>query len=60
MGRRFYFAIAGGKERRCKERVALERKANPFRTKNNITFFVIGAVVLYSPTLGAFLVFAVV
>ena len=60
VGRRFYFAIAGGKERRSKERVALERKANPFLAKSNITFVVIGAVVLYILTLGAFLVFAAV
>ena len=55
VGRRFYFAIAGDKER-----VALERKASPFLTKRNITFVVIGAVVLYILTLGTFLVFAAV
>ena len=60
LGQRFYFAIVAGKERRSKERVALERMAHPFRTKSNITFVVIGAVVLYMLTLGTFLAFAAV
>ena len=60
LGRRFYFSIAGGKERRSKERLALERQKSPFFTKNNITFVLVGAVVLYMLTLGAFMVFATV
>jgi len=60
LGRRFYFAIAGGKERRSKERLALERQRSPLLTKSNIQFIVIGAVVLYMLTLGTFLVFAAV
>jgi hypothetical protein len=58
LGRRFYFSIAGGRERRSKERLALERQANPFRTKSNITFILIGAVIIYMLTLGTFLAFA--
>ena len=58
LGRRFYFAIVGGKERRSRERMALERQRNPFRTRSNILFVFIGAVILYMLTLGAFLVFA--
>jgi hypothetical protein len=60
LGRRFYFAIAGGKERRSKERLALERKRSPLLTKSNIQFIFIGAVVLYILTLGTFLAFAAV
>ena len=59
-GQRFYFAIVAGKERRSKERLALERQKSPFFTKSNITFLVIGAVTLYMLTLGTFLVFAAV
>ncbi len=58
LGRRFYFALVSGREQRSKERLALERQRNPFCTKSNITFVVIGAVVLYMLTLGTFLVFA--
>ena len=58
LGRRFYFSIAGGKERRSKERLALERQKSPFFTKSNITFVLVGAVVLYMLTLGAFMVLA--
>ena len=57
LGKRFYFAIAGGKERRSKERLALERQANPVRTRRNILFIIAGALVLYMLTLGAFLAF---
>lgn len=58
LGRRFYFSIASGKERRSKERLALERNKSPFFTKSNITFVLIGAVIFYALTLGTFLVFA--
>ncbi|MDA0652334.1 MAG: hypothetical protein O3C49_03535 [Proteobacteria bacterium] len=58
LGRRFYFSLAGGRERRSTERLALERQANPLRTKSNITFILIGAVIIYMLTLGTFLVFA--
>jgi hypothetical protein len=58
LGRRFYFSIAGGKERRSKERLALERQRSPFFTKNNITFVFVGAVILYMLTLGTFLMLA--
>ena len=58
LGRRFYFALVSGRERRSKERLALERQRNPVRTKSNITFVLIGAMVLYMLTLGTFLAFA--
>ena len=58
LGRRFYFAIMSGKERRSKERLALERQGNPIRTRRNILFVVMGAVVLYLLTIGTFLVIA--
>lgn len=58
LGRRFYFAILAGKERRGHERLALERRRNPLFTKINVLFLVIGAVILYGLTLGAFLAFA--
>jgi hypothetical protein len=58
LGRRFYFSIAGGKERRSKERLALERQKSPFFTKSNITFVMAGAVIIYLLTLGSFLFFA--
>lgn len=57
LGRRFYFAIASGRERRSRERLALERQRNPIRTKKNITFIVVAALVLYLITLGTFLLF---
>jgi hypothetical protein len=47
-----------GKERRSKERLALERQANPLRTKRNLIFIVGGALFFYMLTLGTFLVFA--
>ena len=56
LGQRFYFTVLSGKERRSKERLALERQANPLRTKRNITFIVVGALILYLLTLGTFLV----
>lgn len=56
LGQRFYFTVLSGKERRSKERLALERQANPLRTKRNIMFMVVGALILYLLTLGTFLV----
>jgi len=47
-----------GKERRSKERLALERQANPLRTKRNIMFMVGSALFFYSVTLGTYLAFA--
>lgn len=58
LGRRFYFAVTSGRERRSKERLALERQANPIRTKTNVLFIIIGALSLYMLTLGTFLVYA--
>ena len=58
VGRRFYFSIVGGRERRSRERVALERRRNPFFTKSNMTFVLVGAVVIYLVVLGSFLAFA--
>ena len=60
LGRRFYFAVTSGRERRGKERLALERQNNPMRTKSNILFIFVGAVLLYLLTLGSFLVYAAV
>lgn len=59
-GKRFYFAMIGGKERRSHERIALERRRNPIKTKTNLAFIFIGAMVLYMLTLGMFLVYAAV
>lgn len=59
-GKRFYFALVGGKERRGKERIALERRRNPIKTKTNLAFIFIGAMILYMLTLGTFLVYAAV
>ena len=58
LGRRFYFALSSGRERRSKERLALERQMNPIRTKSNVLFIIIGALALYMLTLGTFLVYA--
>ena len=58
LGRRFYFTIMGGKERRSNERLALERQGNPLRTRSNVLFVILGALILYMLTLGSFLVFA--
>jgi hypothetical protein len=58
VGRRFYFSVVGGRERRSRERVALERRRNPFFTKSNMTFVLVGAVFLYLVVLGSFLAFA--
>lgn len=58
LGRRFYFAIMSGKERRSQDRVALERQGNPVRTTSNVLFIIIGALALYMVTLGTFLVYA--
>jgi hypothetical protein len=59
-GKRFYFTLIGGRERRGHERIALERRRNPIRTRTNLAFIFIGAMVLYMLTLGAFLVYAAV
>lgn len=59
-GKRFYFAMVGGKERRGSERIALERRRNPIGTKTNLAFIFIGAMILYMLTLGMFLVYAAV
>jgi hypothetical protein len=59
-GKRFYFALVGGKERRGHERIALERRRNPIKTRTNLAFIFIGAMVLYMLTLGTFLVYAAV
>ena len=59
-GKRFYFAFVGGKERRGHERIALERRRNPIKTRANLAFIFIGAMVLYMLTLGMFLVYAAV
>lgn len=58
LGKRFYFALMAGKERRGHERLAVERRRNPFFTKVNVFFLVAGAAILYALTLGAFIVFA--
>ena len=58
LGGRYYFTLMSGKERRSKERLALERQANPLRTKRNIMFMVGGALFFYLVTLGTFLAFA--
>lgn len=58
LGKRFYFAVLAGKERRGDERLALERRRNPLFTKINVVFLLIGAGALYALTLGAFLAFA--
>jgi len=58
LGGRYYFTLMSGKERRSKERLALERQANPLRTKRNIMFMVAGALFFYLVTLGTFLAFA--
>lgn len=59
-GKRFYFALVSGKERRGHERIALERRRNPIRTRSNLAFIFIGAMILYMLTLGTFLVYAAV
>ncbi len=59
-GKRFYFAMVGGKERRGHERIALERRRNPIKTRTNLAFIFIGAMILYMLTLGMFLVYAAV
>lgn len=59
-GKRFYFALVGGKERRSHERIALERRRHPLRTRTNLAFIFIAAMVLYMLTLGTFLVYAAV
>ena len=58
LGGRYYFTLMSGKERRSKERLALERQANPLRTKRNIMFMVGSALFFYSVTLGTYLAFA--
>lgn len=58
LGQRFYFAIIGGKERRSEERLAIERQKNPVRTRKNMTFIVVAALVLYLITLGTFLLYS--
>lgn len=58
LGGRYYFTLLSGKERRSKERLALERQANPLRTRRNIMFMIGGALFFYLVTLGTFLVFA--
>jgi hypothetical protein len=55
---RFYFAVVGGRERRSRERLAVERRYNRIATRSNILFIVIGAFTLYMVTLGAFLLYA--
>jgi hypothetical protein len=59
-GKRFYFAMVAGKERRGSERIALERRRHPLGTRANLAFIFIMAMVLYMLTLGMFLVYAAV
>lgn len=58
LGKRFYFALLAGKERRGDERLALERRRNPIFTKSNVVFLLAGAAVLYALTIATFLAFA--
>jgi hypothetical protein len=55
---RFYFALMGGRERRSRERLAVERRRNPVATRPNILFILLGALALYIVTLGTFLGYA--
>lgn len=55
---RYYFAVLGGRERRSRERLAVERRYNRLATRSNILFIMIGAFVVYMVTLGAFLFYA--
>lgn len=55
---RFYLTVVGGRERRNRERLAVERRHNRMATGSNILFVVIGALALYLITLGAFLTYA--
>lgn len=57
---RFYFSLMSGRERRNPERLAVERRSNPLKTRPNILFVIIGALALYMLTLGLFLVYAAV
>lgn len=59
-GSRFYIAIAGGRERRSRERLALERRVHRLGTPSNVLFIVIGALTFYVMTLGAFLGWAAI
>ena len=54
-GSRVYFALVGGRERRSRERLALERRRHKMTTRSNVLFIVIGALTFYILTLGAFL-----
>lgn len=58
MRRRFYFAISGGRERRNRDRLAVERREYPLGTTGNIMFIVIGAVAFYFLTHGGFLIYS--
>lgn len=55
---RFYLTVVGGRERRNRERLAVERRHNRVATGSNILFVVFGALGLYLITLGAFLTYA--
>ena len=57
---RFYFAFLGGRERRSRERLAVERRRNPVATRSNILFVLLGALALYIVTLGTFLGYAAI
>jgi len=52
---RFYVAFVGGRERRGEDRLALERRLHPVRTRGNLLFAVGCAMAVYLIALGVHL-----